>query len=164
MGARDEEATKDVELGEPPKGRTRERIRWLVCGLLLLQLIIPLRYYLGDDEYDERFSWRMFSATRVVECRTVVQETVGDPPRPRPLRLMATIHEAWIETLRRNREEVIRAFLERRCEEEGVREVVLVNQCVGPAGEAVPLIEWKRECESGEVTEPLAPGAGEPSS
>jgi hypothetical protein len=77
---------------------------------------------------------------------------------------MATIHEAWIETLKRNRVEVIRAFLERRCEEDDVGEVVLVNQCVGPAGEAVPLIEWKRDCESGEVSEPEAPGAGEPSS
>jgi hypothetical protein len=160
MAAPEEEA----ELDKPPSGRRRERIRWLVAGLLLLQLLIPLRYYLGDDEYDERFSWRMFSATRVIECRTVVHETVGDPPRPRPLRLMATIHEAWIETLKRNRVEVIRAFLERRCEEDDVGEVVLVNQCVGPAGEAVPLIEWKRDCESDEVSEPEAPGAGEPSS
>lgn len=155
MGAPEE----DEELEKPPEGRRRERIRWLVVGLLLLQLVIPLRYYLGDDSYDERFSWRMFSAVRVIECRTVVHETVGDPPRPRPLRLMATIHEAWIETLKRNREEVIRAFLERRCEEEDVREVVLVNQCVGPAAEPVPLIEWKRDCESGDVTEPEEPSS-----
>lgn len=150
---------RDVELEEPPAGRRRERARWLVVGFLLLQLVIPLRYYLGDDDYDERFSWRMFSAVRVIECRTVVHETVGDPPRPRPLRLMATIHEAWIETLKRNREEVIRAFLKRRCDEEDVHEVVLVNQCVGPAGEAVPLIEWKRDCESGETTSPEEPSS-----
>ncbi|MCS6857609.1 MAG: HTTM domain-containing protein, partial [Sandaracinaceae bacterium] len=34
---------------------------------VMVHVLIPLRYYLwpGHDRYDERFSWRMFSAVRV---------------------------------------------------------------------------------------------------
>jgi hypothetical protein len=158
MGSKDERTDTSVpELGSAPDGPRRTWVRVVVAGFLLVQLLVPLRYYLGDDQYDERFSWRMFSATRVVRCRTIAHEAVGDPGTPRPVQLMATIHEAWIETLRRNREDVIRAFLARRCDEEDVREVVLVNQCVDAAEAPLPLIEWRRECETGEVREPGDP-------
>lgn len=141
-------------LGEEPKGRRRAWVRGFVVGFLLLQALVPLRYYLGDDPYDERFSWRMFSAVRVIECNTGVREMVGEPPRPRAIQLMKVIHEAWVTALRRNREDVIRAFLARRCHEEDVREVVLVNQCVDARGERLEPMRWRRDCESGEVEAP----------
>lgn len=147
-------AEGQAPLGEEPKGRRRAWVRGLVVGLLLLQAVIPLRYYLGDDPYDERFSWRMFSAVRVIRCNTGVQERVGDARRPRPVHLMKVIHEAWVTTLRRNREEVIRAFLARRCREEDVREVTLVSQCVDARGQRMEPMRWQRDCDSGEVEAP----------
>lgn len=145
-------------LGDEPRGERRTWVRLFVVGFLLLQALIPLRYYLGDDEYDERFSWRMFSAVRVIRCRPMAQETVGDPPVARPIPLMRTVHEAWVETLRRNREDVVRAFLARRCREEDVRSVVLVNHCVDAANQPLAPIRWSRECESGEVVAPEGGG------
>jgi len=41
----------------------------LLLGFLLLQIYIPLRYYLYDHSpLDERFAWRMLSATRMNKC------------------------------------------------------------------------------------------------
>ncbi|MDW8246449.1 MAG: hypothetical protein RMJ84_07720, partial [Sandaracinaceae bacterium] len=49
---------------------------------VMVHVLIPLRYYLwpGHDRYDERFSWRMFSAVRVERCRVKawVEESKGE--------------------------------------------------------------------------------------
>jgi len=140
-------------VGGAPAPETRKRVSGLVAFLVLLQIVIPLRYYLGDDPYDERFAWRMFSAVRVVRCNTGVVETL-ESGRRRPVRLMRTIHEAWVTNLRRNREDVVRAFLRLRCGEEDVREILLVNRCVDADRERLPDIVWSRDCESGEVDAP----------
>lgn len=144
------------EVGGTPKGSSRRRVSVLIGALLALQLVVPLRYYLGEDPYDERFSWRMFSAVRVVSCQTQVVEGTTEGTR-RAVPLMRTIHEAWVNHLKRNREGVIRAFLSRRCEEDAVDDVVLQNQCVDAEGNGLPPIVWRIECESGDIEEPDNP-------
>jgi len=143
--------------GVPEPGKTRLRTTAFIAVIVALQTLIPLGYYLGDDPYDERFSWRMFSAVRVVRCRAAVTEKVGEAGSVRQVPLMTTIHEAWVSTLQRNRAGVIQAFLRRRCEEPDVTEVTLVNHCVNAGGTPIDPIEWARDCESAEVTAPDNP-------
>ncbi len=137
--------------GEPESGR-RGPIRAFVIGVLLLQIAGPLSYYLGDDPYDERFSWRMFSEVRVRSCEVTVSETVGGATRPVELR--TAIHGAWIETLRRNRRAAIRALLRRRCDDDRTTAVHLENRCTSPGGRRLAPAEWSIECASGDITEP----------
>ncbi|HUF75145.1 MAG TPA: hypothetical protein VMM35_02660, partial [Longimicrobiales bacterium] len=130
-------AIADPEPKEPvvaPPATPRART-WIVAGvavLLLVQSVVPLRYYLGDDLFDERFSWRMFSAVRVYSCDLNAFETREGHERPTPL--MSTIHVAWITTMRRGREGVIRRYLRWRCEQEGVEAARVINRCTTPEG------------------------------
>lgn len=145
-------------LAPAPPERQRAWIRAFVAGFVGLQILIPATYYAGSDRYDERFSWRMFSAVRVTQCRPAASETTEEGGR-RPIRLRRVIHQAWITNLARNREDVIRAFLERRCAEEGVATVTLVNQCVNAEGQRIPPLLWERDCDAGETTAPEPPEA-----
>jgi len=140
-------------LDDTPVGPTRKRVVRFVVALLLLQLVVPLSYYLRTgDPYDERFAWRMFSAVRLHSCRTSATERVGEADRE--IALSSTLHQAWVNHLARNRRDVVLAFLEARCEEEGVREVSLTNACTAPDGEPIAPQVYRRVCESGELTLP----------
>jgi hypothetical protein len=145
-------------LDDTPVGPTRKRVVRFVVALLLLQLVVPLSYYLrSGDPYDERFAWRMFSAVRLYSCRTSATERVGEagqPPTEREIPLSSTLHQAWVNHLARNRRDVVLAFLEARCDEEGVREVSLTNACTAPDGEPIAPQVYRRVCEGGELTLP----------
>ena len=142
----------------PPEAR-RAWIRAFFVGFLGLQLLIPATYYASPDPFDERFSWRMFSAVRVMRCRPDASETTVDGAR-RPVALQRVVHQAWITNLSRNRADVIRSFLERRCDEEGVASVTLVNQCIDASGARMDPLVWQRDCEAGDTTEPDDAGEG----
>lgn len=139
-----------THLEDPPLGRKRRRVVWFVRALLLVQMIVPLTYYLGADEdpYDERFAWRMFSAVRLHSCDTTAIETTADGPRSIPL--PQTLHQAWVHHLQRNRRDVVLAFLDARCEVEGVTKVEVRNDCTAPDGTALEPQVYTLDCESGE--------------
>ncbi len=143
---------EEAIVGGEPEPKWKPRVRIFLGVFLVAQVLIPLRYYFGSDPYDERFSWRMFSAVRVHQCRVQATETIGGTPRP--IDLNREIHRAWINTLSRNRDAVTEKFLRARCEGEGVTEVVVTNNCVAPDGTRVDPIVWTRDCASGEVSEP----------
>lgn len=128
------------------------RALWIAASalaLVLVQALVPLRYYLGDDAYDERFSWRMFSAVRMHSCSLAAFETrAGIEQR---VSLRSTIQEAWITTLERNREAVSEQYLEWRCEESGVTAARLENRCRTPEGRDVPPIVRAIDCRTGEI-------------
>jgi hypothetical protein len=129
-----------------------DRRRWIAIGAslaLALQLVIPLRYYFGDDRYDERFAWRMFSAVRMHRCGIAASETVRGVETP--VRLSQKIHMGWVTTLERNREAVMERYLRFRCEQDGVSSARLVNRCETPDGTAVDPIVRELDCESGEI-------------
>lgn len=138
------------------EGRPRRRARAFFLAFLALQMIVPLTYYLRDDPYDERFAWRMFSNVRMHSCQTSVSERVAtnDSVETRPVALYSTVEIHWTGLLRRNRIDVIKGFLEWRCEEEGALEVNLVNRCRTPAREELTPQRYTRDCARGETTLP----------
>jgi hypothetical protein len=146
-------AKREVPMvGGEPDTRQKLRVRIFLAVFLGLQLVVPLRYYFGDDPYDERFSWRMFSAVRVHQCQISVIETVSD--QPTALDLNREIHRAWVTTMSRNRDSVVKSFLAARCARQGVSDVRVTNNCVAPGGTRVDPIVWTRECRTGVVNEP----------
>jgi len=79
-----------------------------------LQVALPLSYYLGDDRFDERFAWRMFSSVRLSECRVkLVDRTDGAAVAVRP---GAELHEVWANLLSRARASVVHAYAKRWCD------------------------------------------------
>ena len=149
---------RDEPLEPPPPEAQRAWIRAFFVGFLGLQLLIPATYYASPDPYDERFSWRMFSAVRVMRCQSEATETTADGTT-RPIVLRQVIHQAWITNISRNRADVIRAFLERRCTEENVASVRLVNACIDASGERLEPLVWERDCLARETSEPDDPEA-----
>jgi hypothetical protein len=140
-------------------GRTRGRVLVFAIAVLVLQLVVPLTYYLRDDPYDERFAWRMFSAERLHTCTSTAVELVVDGGRKRVRRipLDATLHVAWLTHIRRNRRPVVHRFLEWRCQQPGVSAVRLLNRCV--AADRAPLAprHYAIECADGDITERADP-------
>src|SRR6185369_4719609 len=86
QGQRQERHADHSSLNDGPIGRARV---WVLTGCalwLLVHVAIPLHYYyLGDDLYDERFAWRMFSAVRLQRCEVVVTELARGSVRAVPL-------------------------------------------------------------------------------
>lgn len=141
-----------LEADHAQEQKARVRRRGIAAGValaLLVQVLIPLRYYFGDDEYDERFSWRMFSAVRIQQCDIRASETRSG--RTEPVRLMATVQAGWVTILRRNREAAMERYLEWRCEQPGVTRARLENQCRTPEGERLPTIVREIDCASGRI-------------
>jgi len=89
------------------------------------QLWLPLSYYLGDYPWDERFSWRMFSTVRGLECEVRAQRTAapgeasapcpGGAGRCAPLRLSGELHMVWVNLLKRGRREVLHELARTQC-------------------------------------------------
>ena len=135
-----------------PQKNTFARLRHgLIFVFLLAQLLIPLTYYtMRDNPYDERFAWRMFSATRLYQCNVEFRE--GRANATRPVRLGGVVHQAWINHLRRNRAEVAAALLLRRCEEPTVEEASITTICQSANGEALPQTRYLRDCDADEFS------------
>jgi hypothetical protein len=133
----------------PPEGREKTLAILVFVLAVLVQAVVPMSYYLGEDRFDERFAWRMFSAVRVYDCNFAAYDTRAG--REEPVPLMSTIHVAWITTLRRGREAVMERYLGWRCEQEGVSAARVVNRCTSPEGNQVPDVVRSIDCARGEV-------------
>lgn len=151
------------DLDPPPDGPTRARASWALGLFALVSIAIPLRYYLGDDLYDERFAWRMFSRVRVQECAAEVTEdglplvVLGrDPSAP------GILPAPWHSLLQRNRPAVVNGFLRWRCEAEGERETVRVTtRCRDTSAADLPPIVREIDCSTGAITEEGSAGGAE---
>ena len=85
---------------------------FIVC-ILGVQLGLPLRYYLGNDPFDERFAWRMFSAERMADCQvrfTQANKRVDHKQR---------FHLVWNNLANRGRGPVLDRMVEQLCDEGG---------------------------------------------
>lgn len=129
------------------------RQRWIVLAVICLGVLIPLRYYLGDDPYDERFSWRMFSSIRVQACRSQLTVT-SDEGESHVVRVQADLHQAWLSAVERNRASVIEKLLERQCDAPHIEQVTLTNQCQDAQRSAIAPLTWQRSCKSGLISRP----------
>ena len=94
-----------------------------IAAFLLVQLAVPVTYYLRRDRHDERFSWRMFSPMRMAKCEPKAQVAGA------PIALSATFHDAWIELAKRGRRSVLEAMGRRLCRDHAGQEVVLWLRC-----------------------------------
>lgn len=91
------------------------RISLFIAVFLALQLALPTSYYAcREDEYDERFAWRMFSPERMVECDPRFWLHQGGRGRQR-VDLNRAFHQAWIRTAQRGRVEVVRRMALELC-------------------------------------------------
>ena len=89
----------------PADPRRRRLANGFILVFLAFQIAMPLRYYLGDRGYDERFSWRMFSTLRLQQCQMRVNERKGAPPAhaTRDVQVHADVQVAWVSLLERVR-------------------------------------------------------------
>lgn len=147
-------------VGDEPPVRARA---WVLAGCMLWILVhvaTPLRYYLGDDIYDERFAWRMFSAVRVQRCDVAVTEVSNGSTRP--VQVMQVLPAPWAAQLRRGRGRVIDRFLAWRCDEAESTpdEVRVISSCTSSGGERLPALMRVIECANGALRD-QGPPAGD---
>ncbi len=117
---------------------------------LLYQVAMPLRYYLGGRGDDERFSWRMFSTVRMHRCDVRLYQV--EAGQRRPVDLTRAVQVAWIGMLERNRPQVVRALMRRRCREPDTNAVRFERRCTNTDGTALPPLLLDMSCQSGRVT------------
>ena len=136
--------------GPAPSAHDRARKIATVFSLVFLsfQVIVPLLYYVGPRDYDERFSWRMFSTVRLRDCQVQVSETLHDTSgtQVRPVAIERDVQVAWVKLLERMRDAVVDKYLERRCEREHVVQVQYVGRCNDTDGTALPALERVMHC------------------
>ncbi len=140
----------------PPTGievpAQRPIARGLFVGWMIVQLAIPLTYYLSDDVYDERFAWRMFSAVRVQDCDVDARETVAGGERT--IDLQTVLPAPWVALIGRNRPAVLRRFLTYRCGSEAhPSSVVLTHRCRSASGQPLPALHRTMTCEGLQLDE-----------
>lgn len=103
----------------PVTGSYRRWSSALIAAFLLAQIAIPLRYYLGSDDADERFAWRMFSSySRSVRGdlpnrQLTIHETVRRDGQETEARvpLQSLVTRRWISMAKRERQSVIQQLL-----------------------------------------------------
>lgn len=83
----------------------------LVVAWLAVQIALPLRWYLGDDPFDERFAWRMFSEIRTTRCAV---DLLVDGEQ---VALGKRYHQAWITLAKRVRRPVLDRMASDLCAE-----------------------------------------------
>lgn len=145
-------------LNAPPTGNDR-LVALVGLGVwIAVMIVVPLRYYAGGDIYDERFSWRMFSAVRVQQCSVTAREVVNE--RERPIALMEVLPAPWVSLLERNRPAVLRRFLTWRCASDArPSEVRLTHTCQDASGDPLSPLHRVMDCETHLIEETDGEGA-----
>lgn len=118
----------------------------LIGAFLLFQMAMPLRYYLGGGGADERFSWRMFSSVRMQQCHVQVRETAAGAGRT--VDLGHDLQVAWVGMLERDRPDVVRKFLARRCQEPEVSRAHYERTCRNTDGSTPPPDALDMDCKT----------------
>jgi len=141
-----------------PDATPPARRRWqnaFIAVFLGYQLVAPLDYYLGEQGYDERFSWRMFSNVRMHECTLTLSDSVesGGAVSEREIDAQRELHVAWFNILNRYRPAVVEKFLASRCEKPDVTMAVALRRCTDTDGTALPVQRAEYDCKSGTLRE-----------
>ncbi|MCB9530025.1 MAG: hypothetical protein R3F65_21460 [bacterium] len=130
----------------PPPAR---RLGWrdgLIAAVLIVQVALPLSYYLGRSDsplapFDERFAWRMFSPVRLAKCQVRVYDATGGNP-DQTISLSRELHVVWINLLNRARPAVLERAVERFCGERGPSaDIRLRLSCTRPDATAKTICE-----------------------
>jgi hypothetical protein len=101
----------------------RQLINGFIATWLVWQTTLPLTYYIGRDPDNERFSWRMFSHTWMlqktctVRAREYLRRLGSDHDvGSRVIDLDRSLNSTWVRHLRQNHGRVTMKFLRMRCE------------------------------------------------
>ncbi|MCI0570244.1 MAG: hypothetical protein L0Y66_05790 [Myxococcaceae bacterium] len=135
--------------------------RWsdvFIAGFLLVQVALPLGYYLSGEGGDERFSWRMFSSVRLSHCDVALTEGAlrqGAVHWSR-VNLPAVLPWAWVGLLRRGQEAVIARLLRSRCAPP-VTEAVIERVCQHPGEGRRRTERYRLACHADVVVREVAP-------
>jgi hypothetical protein len=128
----------------------RRLVNVFIGASLAFQIAMPLSYYLGDRDYDERFSWRMFSTLRLRDCDIRVNETpLGAGSQPgQAVAIERDVQVAWVRLLERMRRTVVDKYLQRRCEHAGgsIASVEYVRTCKDTDGKPLPALHRRLQC------------------
>lgn len=148
-------ATDTVEMLVPaPTGRSRQVRNIAIVLFILYQVLVPLRYYLGGTEVDERFTWRMFSSVGMRCCNVSVYEITEqngrDMERRLPLKTILQLY--WANQFRGyHQPDLIKRFLQLRCQQVAIREVRFERNCSATDGSPVSPYRVVMNCQSGLV-------------
>jgi hypothetical protein len=138
--------------------RSRRAQNAFIALFLAVQIGVPLHYYLSDRDYDERFSWRMFSTLRLRDCAVHVTETPrGAGGISREVAIERDIHVAWVRLLERMRTAVVDKYLHRRCELAAIERVDYVRTCNDTDGSELTPVRRSLDCAHGEPHDEAAP-------
>lgn len=119
-------ATEPPPPGPSPQNRRGSAV--FIAMALALQFTVPLTYLMRTDTSDERFTWRSLGGAEETTCRAESSLERLDGAREE-LELDALIQRDWVDYLQRDRRSVIEEFLRVQCENPGVLEVELRNDC-----------------------------------
>jgi hypothetical protein len=144
-----------VDTAVPPTRRLRPLISLFIAAHLAWQVVVPLGYYLRQNERDERFAWRIFSALAIApyRCDVRVQEFAAGERTGREVDLSRTLHDAWAAALRLGHDAVVDRFLQARCRSSSVIEAVEFSRvCRRPDRAPAPYMRVRLDCLSGAVS------------
>jgi hypothetical protein len=130
--------------------------KWIAIGVaafLLVQLLLPLRYYLSASTPDERFAWRMFSTTGQMSCEATVYQTVEHSGRRVEEQVPAIITAPWQRLLNKNRPEVVEKFMRACFKRPGVVRVRYKLECRAVDGAQMPAVQLVLDRREGTVRE-----------
>ena len=100
-----------------PALAVQRRIAWLVGAMLLINILVPLRWYVGLAE-DERFCWRMFSSNSLQRSQVAVWETIEKNGRAveRKVSFPTIVQPAWAKFFYKyHQPALIRRLLSEHC-------------------------------------------------
>ena len=101
------------------------RVHLFIALYLCAQIALPLSYYTcRNDKNDERFAWRMFSATRAIKCNP----TFSVDGRRYDVR--RTFHVAWRRLAKRGRHAVVLAMAAKLCSDHPGKKVMVEMTCM----------------------------------
>ncbi|HKU37784.1 MAG TPA: hypothetical protein VJR89_06550 [Polyangiales bacterium] len=146
----------DARADATAEAEPRRATRLFILGFLAFQIAMPLRYYLGERGYDERFSWRMFSTLRLQDCAISVAEATSRGPNGaleyRDVKVPRDVQAAWVNLLERVRRPVVEKYLARRCERQALS-VKYTRRCTNTDGSALPARTLELDCSDGSLRE-----------
>ena len=148
-------ASRMADVAAPPDRRLRRLISLTIAAYLAWQVVLPLRYYLGENRRDERFAWRIFSALAIApyHCDVHVQEFAAGDERGREVDLSRTLHDAWTAALRQGQDAAVDRFLDARCRSSSrVEAVELSRLCRREDGAPAPTMRVRLDCLTGAVS------------
>ena len=82
-------------------------------AFVVLQLALPISYYISNHAYDERFAWRMFSSVRMTRCSFKLSTIDGAAETVLPLQ--KEYHVVWLNLAKRARLDVVDAMVKNAC-------------------------------------------------